>query len=77
MPSKEMKMKMILILLATSLFYINVKGQNVRLGYDTINMITVSEVDTASNQIIYSTKYLFLDNRYYYADNFPFSKNVW
>jgi len=48
-------------------------GQQVTLGYDTVNIINVKQVESNKKLIISSCRIFCIKNKYYYGANFPFS----
>lgn len=64
--------KCILILIAVLVFKLTTNGQNVRLCYDTINVVTIAQFDQGTKSTLAVTRYFHIDGKFYYANNFPF-----
>ncbi len=66
-------MKYIVSILSLCILPFCSHAQQVTLGYDTVNVITVRQVESANKQILSSCRYFCIKNQYYYGQNFPFT----
>ena len=57
------------LLLALSLLSVVSKAQ---MSRDTMNLITIFQVDKSNRMIYAITRYFFINGKYYYGKNFPF-----
>jgi hypothetical protein len=66
------KLKSALLLTAFLVCELTSNGQNVRLCYDTINVVTIAQFDQGTKSTFAVTRYFYMTGKYYYANNFPF-----
>lgn len=66
-------MKYLISILSLCILPFCLYGQQVTLGYDTVNVITVKQVESASKKIFSSCRLFCIKDQYYYGENFPFS----
>lgn len=61
------------LLLALSLLSVVSKAQ---MSRDTMNLITIFQVDKSNRMIYAITRYFFINGKYYYGKDFPFDPEV-